>query len=78
MIDTYNSPILKWERYKEFLRRHRPSVVDLILGNVEKAIYTALENGEKANIGDELEKALEGYRRRLIDRGKEMQDRPAP
>ena len=65
MISIYNSPILKWERYKEQINR-RKAVIGAVIENAEKAIYNAAESGGKVNILNELEKALENYRSRLI------------
>ena len=69
MIDTYNSPILKWERFKEYLSR-RPTTLGAIGIEVEKRIYNILENGGgKINILNEVEKAVEEHRLKLIRRG---------
>ena len=65
MISIYNSPILKWERFKEQINRRR-AVIKEVIDNAEKAVYNAVENGDKVNILSELEKALENYRNRLI------------
>ena len=68
MIDTYNSPILKWERFKEYLTR-RPTTLGAIGIEVENVIYTTIESGGKINILNEVEKAVEEYRLKLIMRG---------
>jgi hypothetical protein len=68
MIGIYNSPILKWERFKAHLKRRRSTatLITAVMDNVERAIYAAVESGAKVNILSELEKALEDYRGRLI------------
>ena len=68
MIGIYNSPILKWERFREHLksRRTTATMITPVIADVERAIYAAVEIGAKVNILSELEKALEDYRGRLI------------
>ena len=68
IISIYNSPILKWERFKAQISR-RKAVIQAVIDNAENSIYTALESGEKVNILSELEKALEDYRGRIIRKG---------
>ena len=68
MISIYNSPILKWERFKEQINRRR-AVIREVIENAEKAIYNAMESGDKVNILNELEKALENYRNRVVRNG---------
>lgn len=67
IINYYNSPLLRWERFKEFIS-HRKSALEFshILNNAERAIYKAVESGSKVNNLSELEKALENYRSGLI------------
>ena len=68
MIGIYNSPILKWERFKAHLKRRRSTatLITAVMDNVERAIYAAVEGDKKVNILDELETALEDYRNKLI------------
>jgi len=68
MIGIYNSPILKWERFREHLksRRTTATMITPVIADVERAIYAAVESGAKVNVLSELEKALEEYRGRLI------------
>ena len=68
MIGIYNSPILKWERFREHLksRRTTATMITPVIADVERAIYAAVENSERVNILGELETALENYRNKLI------------
>ena len=47
-------------------RRTTATLITPVIADVERAIYAAVESGEKVNILNELEKALEEYRGRLI------------
>ena len=67
IINYYNSPILKWERFKDSVSRRRWALeFGDVFNNAERAIYKAVESGGKVNILSELEKALASYRTRVI------------
>lgn len=67
IINYYNSPILKWERFKDSVSRRKWALeLGDVLNNAERAIYKTVENGGKVNILSELEKALANYRTKFI------------
>ena len=68
IINLYNSPILKWERFNEHLKIHSRTakVSPPIIGNVERAIYAAAESREKVNVLGLIETELAEYKKRLI------------
>ena len=69
ILSVYNSIILQWERFNEHIKTRNISVNTSILNSAEKAIYTAVDNGKQVSILDEIEKAFEDYRQRLIRKG---------
>ena len=68
MINLYNSPILKWERFREHLKSHHTTatMITPVIADVERVIYAAVESGAKVNVLSELEATLEEYGGRLI------------
>ena len=75
-ISIYNSTILKWERFREYMSRRIISTppTNTVMYNAEKRIYNILERGGKVDIVSVLEatikKAAEDNRKRLIELGK--------
>ena len=75
MIAIYNSPLLKWERFKEWIGRQQTPIMlkANFLEQTEQAVYTALEKRKKIDILAEIEKVLQAHREKLIKRSADLQ-----